>query len=576
MTSITRWNRIEPRVRDPSLPGLEARLADPLWLLARQWQLGEFTGEDAGSPIAARIEAHVGMLSRLASGVVSGRIDGPHYDPHNQPLEAVVEREPVLQARSRNVRLAGEAGLAWWRALDAVDLTHRREDYLLHWAIRPLTDDERATLDDTTARRADLLAGRVPDGVRLRDAFVDVRARGGERPAAPRYDEGWERVAVRKAIDAFLAWWAALDDDAADADPQSCWAGSRLEYQFTTSGVVDGHELVLTAPEYTGGALDWSTFDIGSSSASLMADGLDDDSSALMRTALPAPAAYRGMPAPRYWELEDAAVSFGAIDAGREDLNRLLLTDFALLYGNDFFVVGLDLAVGALCRIDKIVVTDTFGGRWRIASVEKLDGTGGHFHLFRQTGDANPDGLFVLAPSLASRLVGPDLEEVAFVRDDTAAVAWAIERTVLGPGGVPMHRRESEAELRERLRRADREAGTTPIRQAEQPLRYRLAELPPAYWLPLVPAKTGVNSYDLQLRALLDDEDPLQPILPQGRIVRNGDLIRDEEVPRTGISVVRAYRQARWRDGSSRLWIGRSRRLSQDEGPSGLTFDATE
>ena len=137
MTSITRWNRIEPRVRDPSLPGLEARLADPLWLLARQWQLGEFTGEDAGSPIAARIEAHVGMLSRLASGVVSGRIDGPHYDPHNQPLEAVVEREPVLQARSRNVRLAGEAGLAWWRALDAVDLTHRREDYLLHWAILP-------------------------------------------------------------------------------------------------------------------------------------------------------------------------------------------------------------------------------------------------------------------------------------------------------------------------------------------------------------------------------------------------------------------------------------------------------
>ena len=423
-----------------------------------------------------------------------------------------------MPARSRNVRLAGEAGLAWWRALDAVGLTHRREDYLLHWAIRPLTDDERATLDDTTARRADLLAGRVPDGVRLRDAFVDVRARGGERPAAPRYDEGWERVAVRKAIDAFLAWWAALDDDAADADPQSCWAGSRLEYQFTTGGVVDGHELVLDRTlvhRRRAGLVD--VLDIGSSSASLMADGLDDDSSALLRTALPAPAAYRGMSAPRYWELEDAAVSFGAIDAGREDLNRLLLTDFALLYGNDFFVVGLDLAVGALCRIDKIVVTDTFGGRWRIASVEKLDGTAGHFHLFRQTGDANPDGLFVLAPSLASRLVGPDLEEVAFVRDDTAAVAWPIQSDGPRAGRVPMHRRESEAELRERLRRADREAGTTPIRQAEQPLRYRLAELSPAYWLPLVPAKTGVNSYDLQLRALLDDEDPLQPILPQAR-----------------------------------------------------------
>ena len=28
---------------------LAARLADPLWLLARQWQFGEFRGDDAGA-----------------------------------------------------------------------------------------------------------------------------------------------------------------------------------------------------------------------------------------------------------------------------------------------------------------------------------------------------------------------------------------------------------------------------------------------------------------------------------------------------------------------------------------------
>jgi hypothetical protein len=36
---------------------LEARTHDPFWMLARQWQLGELTGSDAGSPIVAAIES---------------------------------------------------------------------------------------------------------------------------------------------------------------------------------------------------------------------------------------------------------------------------------------------------------------------------------------------------------------------------------------------------------------------------------------------------------------------------------------------------------------------------------------
>ena len=38
--------RIEPRCRSRAAvgQGLEARVADPLWMLARQWQMGEFIG----------------------------------------------------------------------------------------------------------------------------------------------------------------------------------------------------------------------------------------------------------------------------------------------------------------------------------------------------------------------------------------------------------------------------------------------------------------------------------------------------------------------------------------------------
>ena len=47
---------------------LSARVFDPLWLLTRQWQVGEFQGEDAGMPVLARVRAQTTMLSRIHLG----------------------------------------------------------------------------------------------------------------------------------------------------------------------------------------------------------------------------------------------------------------------------------------------------------------------------------------------------------------------------------------------------------------------------------------------------------------------------------------------------------------------------
>ncbi len=68
-----------------------------------------------------------------------------------------------------------------------------------------------------------------------------------------------------------------------------------------------------------------------------------------MRTTIPAPVTYRGMPAARFWEFEDARVDFGAVDAAPQDLARMLLVEFAITYGNDWFVMPIDLDVGSLC-----------------------------------------------------------------------------------------------------------------------------------------------------------------------------------------------------------------------------------
>ena len=52
--AITIWNRLEARPRLEKFDrALKAEVRDALWMLTRQWQLGEFKGDDAGSPFAS-------------------------------------------------------------------------------------------------------------------------------------------------------------------------------------------------------------------------------------------------------------------------------------------------------------------------------------------------------------------------------------------------------------------------------------------------------------------------------------------------------------------------------------------
>ncbi len=54
--TITRYNRLESRPRtDNFARALRAEVRDALWMLCKQWQMGEFAGDDAGSPVGAKI-----------------------------------------------------------------------------------------------------------------------------------------------------------------------------------------------------------------------------------------------------------------------------------------------------------------------------------------------------------------------------------------------------------------------------------------------------------------------------------------------------------------------------------------
>ena len=105
MASVTLWTRLEPQPRDASMDrSLQAQVRDPLWMLARQWQVGELDGTDAGSPVQAVMSVESQPLTGYApNGTGAGLAP---YDAA-VPLEPHVERVPV----TLSVRGSAQLGL---------------------------------------------------------------------------------------------------------------------------------------------------------------------------------------------------------------------------------------------------------------------------------------------------------------------------------------------------------------------------------------------------------------------------------------------------------------------------------
>src|SRR5687767_11939813 len=88
MDTYPSWQKLEPHSRNQDIStGIKASVHDPLWMLTRQWQLGEFEGEDSGSPIYVKVENRQDKIS----GVLQN--DGSVFDYDDSiPLEVHVER----------------------------------------------------------------------------------------------------------------------------------------------------------------------------------------------------------------------------------------------------------------------------------------------------------------------------------------------------------------------------------------------------------------------------------------------------------------------------------------------------
>lgn len=579
--SITSWMRLEPRSRNAEMDSsLQARIYDPLWLLARQWQLGEFQGEDNGSPVVASWRAEAARLTRYHSGTIprNTAVNAPTYDSRLTPLESLVEREKIRPsaaqaAGTEKLRLAAEAGQQFLRLLQSKPLSRDyRGAFISQHPFPALTADQRAALDEDSLSFFDLMSPRVPDGRRLYAALRPAGSTGVVIAPALQIAAA-DLTAVQNIAQVWVQWFETLFSEPDAANPS--WMPERMEYAFSVGTRFGDGERVLTAQEYSEGRLDWYAFD---ANPGVSLGGAQDNAvQEIARKVIPAPVSFRGMPAARFWEFEDAQVDFGSVDAGPTDLARMLLVQFALDYGNDWFVIPIELEVGSLCKTRSLVITDTFGVRTLIKPNSECGQPHSSWRMFqlspiRGASITQPmSNTFFLPPSLLKSLENRPIEEVLFLRDEMANVAWAVERVIESPAEGRLNRFESYLEQKRR-----REPESPPPSTGDA-LRYRLSTEAPDYWVPLLPVKTS-QGLRFKRGAVLKTDGVSEPVRARGRILEPGQELSlfEEEVPREGMRVTRSYQFTRWIDGSSHFWVGRRKGIGRGEGSSGLKFDSPE
>jgi hypothetical protein len=560
------WNRLEGRPRAENFErALRAEARDPLWFLTRQWQFLELKADDAGSPIEARVSLRETKLARYQAR------NGPAQDfPTALPLEAVVEREmpPLDRIALIQVHRAFDKALARAGVATADRAT-------IHAAMRtayPLAAAALEGVPDIEARQLSALADS-----RLFDAgkfLAETRSSPGfnERVDAEFGLSAALAAATKQAGADAAAWYASLyvtPPTAADY----AWVPSRLDYQFACATEPSTQQTVLTGSGYANGRLDWYAVDVAAADASLGEAG--EAPIAPIETTLsvlPVAVSFAGMPSHRYWELEDRKVEFGALTAHTTDIGKMLLTEFMLVYGNDWCVLPFEVDVGSLCDTLGIVVKDVFGGETLIRGADRgKDEDWRRWAMFgletATAGDTAQPRIFI-PPTTPTILESQPIERVVFLRDEMANLCWAVERTVLSAAGIGV-----DGEQFALVTIPPPPPDPAPAYGATA--RYRLGTDAPLNWRPFVPVHVpgSVRSVRLQ-RARL----PRGPHEPLGRIIAEPApyFINEEEAPRAGRIVVRTFQRTRWVDGRVVLWLGRRTLSGRGEGSSGLMFDVIE
>ncbi|SKB39580.1 hypothetical protein SAMN05660776_0939 [Salegentibacter holothuriorum] len=595
---ITLWNRLEARPRaDDFDSAIKAEIRDPLWMLTKQWQMGEFRGDDAGSPAFAKVQVATTSITKYQAGKNAVQ----NYDDE-VPLEAKVEQkklsfEQAGRKTAMDIRLL--MGREWLK-LTKQGFENLRQKYIELYSFE-IPDPEDKTQATTVAhpeawQLSLAIAGRSVDGYALYE-YLKKNANNKASDNTP--DAG--NANLDKLGEKFIDWYERLFLQP-EAEKNNAWIPPRMEYSFAVSAPAGSTEKIMAAEEYYHGHLDWYNLNIASQSRKLEINETENPTQEVQNretlSFFPVPVSFDGMPDTRWWKFEDGNVNFGDIKPDTTDVNKLLFLEFGLIYANDWFVVPLTLPAGSIAEIKGLSVTNVFGEKlWIEAAGKGLDDDWKRWNMFAlsQKGEQQEpaDNSLLILPTVEKIQQGKPLEEVFFLRDEVANMVWAIEKKIPLPTGSTKQGAEAADELHDYYQKIlDRSIISSSVQEFnpeyQAKIRYEIMNSVPENWIPFIPVHLSGNNREIQLQRasmprILKNADPGQAekVKPRTQLLREGldqhpveaYMLYEEEVPRAGLQVHQNFQRARWYNGKVINWFGSGKQTGRGQGHSGLAFD---
>lgn len=572
------WEKIRPVPDNNSMSeALSGEIHDPLWLLARQWQLGEFNAEDAGTAAFAHI---VTLSTPLQLFQAPGPSAPRKYDIQEKPINAVSEQVPA----SFDLSLSLEAGREWRRMLVQAGRQNEwelfRQQPLLKFGTTAIKyePDNKSLLpycDEAYEQTVAALGnGRMVSGAALYRELQSHTA--SELLAKP-----------DPALDELGNQWVLWVNALLGITGVESWDASRLEYSGetaaplpNTAGIPLGVHLYM--PEHNGQSMDSYSWEQRPEIATDMRKFLDEKSVVTHRKSfIPTSVSFPGMPRARWWEFEDSTIDLSNIQPRKTDLGLLLLSEFGLMYSNDWLLTPLTLPQGHIARVRNIRVTDVFG----VSSIVQPSAQNTSWELF-QLSNAQmpvPERWLYLPPVNNRYLQGPVTEEIHFLRDEMANMVWGVEMTVPNGLGEGTEGQTAALRLEQWLQWLAGDPAPEEVPDKDIPFTYSIGNTVPPHWIPFIPFRPNSNSAQIVLRraAMPRFVGKLPPtrIRPKTSILQSATDakghydIREEEVPATGLTVRQVWRRARWFDGRVVTWLAREKSIGRHLESSGLQFD---
>lgn len=393
----------------------------------------------------------------------------------------------------------------------------------------------------------------------------EFEAENGGRPASILYSSSVDPFSsvslgegASKSINTDQPLDSVVEAEHASIGTADAWRPRTLDYSFG----LDSRTHKFKAAGYKGFNLDWYHFNyVGK------ATGAAPKKSTVEMT--PNQLYFRGAPHPRWWRFEEDDAWFDSPVDAEPNVLSLLLPEFFYLDVRNWYVIPASMPSGSVRELSDLKVADSFGV---VTDIKPAKADDWQLYTIDSTTNKKLGSEFLFSPNIALDVVRIDtLEDVRFIRDESANMVWAWEQYYIDPvTGDSVSNGDSV-----RIQNAAASTGSNSSIGS-----YKLQSTTPANWIPYVPRQidpgnpTDGGTYFRRARTV--ESATLQDPQYKSLFVEETRLLNEEEIPKTGLRLRRMSRYARGSNGKVYTWVGRGREAGKTNQRSNLRFDYIE